>query len=137
MPNFWLLKTEPSAYSYADLEKDGKTTWDGVKNNYALKNMSQMKKGDLVFIYHTGDEKQIVGIAEVISNPYPDPKQKNPRLLVIDLKPHKNLSRPVTLAELKAQKDLKNFELVRLPRLSVMLVSPEIWKKILKLVGEK
>lgn len=96
-----------------------------------------MKKGDLVFIYHTGDEKQIVGIAEVISNPYPDPKQKNPHLLVIDLKPHKKLSRPVTLAELKSHKELKNFDLIRLPRLSVMPVSPEIWKKILKLAGEK
>jgi len=137
MPNFWLLKTEPSTYSYSDLGKDGKTSWDGVKNNYALKNMSQMKRGDSVFIYHTGDEKQIVGIAEVISNPYPDPKQKNPRLLVIDLKPHEKLSRPVTLAELKSQKDLKNFELVRLPRLSVMPVPLEIWKKILKLAGEK
>jgi len=137
MSNFWLLKTEPLTYSYSDLEKDGKTTWDGVKNNYALKNMSRMKKGDLVFIYHTGDEKQIVGIAEVISNPYADLKQKNPRLLVIDLKPHKKLSKLVTLAELKAQKDLKNFELVRLPRLSVMPVPPEIWKKILKLAGEK
>lgn len=135
MHNFWLLKTEPSTYSYSDLEKDGKTIWDGVANNYALKNMSQMKKGDLVFIYHTGEEKQIVGIAEAISNPYP--KQKNPRLLVVDLKPHKKLSRPVTLAELKAQKDLKSFELVRLPRLSVMPVPAEIWKKILKLAGEK
>ena len=137
MPNFWLLKTEPSTYSYSDLEKDGKTTWDGVKNNYALKNMSQMKKEDLVFIYHTGEEKQIVAIAEIISNPYLDPKQKNPHLLVIDLKHRKKLSRPVTLAELKAHKDLKNFELVRLPRLSVMPVPAEIWKKILKLAGEK
>ena len=137
MPNFWLLKTEPSTYSYSDLEKDGKTTWDGVANNYALKNMSQMKRGGLVFIYHTGEEKQIFGIAEAISNPYPDPKQKNPRLLVSDLKPYKKLSRPVTLAELKAQKELKNFELVRLPRLSVMPVPPDIWKKILKLAGEK
>ena len=137
MPNFWLLKTEPSTYSYSDLEKDGKTTWDGVKNNYALKNMSQMKKEDLVFIYHTGEEKQIVAIAEIISNPYLDPKQKNPHLLVIDLKPHKKLSKPVTLVELKAQKDLKNFELVRLPRLSVMPVAKEIWEKIMNMGAGK
>ncbi len=137
MPKYWLLKTEPSAYSYSDLEKDGETTWDGVANNYALKNLSQMQKGDLVFIYHTGDEKQVVGLAQIISNPYPDPKQKNSGLLVIDLKPYKKLSHPVTLSELKAQKELKDFELVRLPRLSVMPVAKEIWKRILNLAGER
>ncbi len=131
------MKTEPSAYSYSNLEKDGNTTWDGVKNNYALKNMSRMKKGDLVFIYHTGEEKQVIGIAEVISNSYPDPKQKNPNLLVIDLKSSKKLARPVTLAEIKSQKELKNFELVRLPRLSVMPVAKEIWDKILRIASEK
>ncbi len=137
MPNFWLLKTEPSAYSYSNLEKDGKTMWDGVTNNYALKNMSQIKKGDVVFIYHTGDEKQVVGIAKTISDPYPDPKQKTPRLLVIDLEPYKKLAKPVTLYELKAKKELKSFELVRLPRLSVMPVAKGIWEIILKMAGEK
>ena len=130
MPNYWLLKTEPSVYSYADLERDKRTVWDGVANPLALKHLRAMKKGDLAFVYHTGDEKQIVGIAEVVSDAYPDPKQNDARLVVVGLKPHKRLFKPVTLAEVKARKEFADFELVRMGRLSVMPVSMARWQRI-------
>lgn len=130
MPNHWLLKTEPSTYSFADLKRDKHAVWDGVSNALALKHLRSMKRGDLVFIYHTGDEKQIVGVAEVTSDPYADPKEKDPRLVVVDLKPRERLKRPVTLAEVKALREYRDFELVRMGRLSVMPVSEERWKKL-------
>jgi predicted RNA-binding protein with PUA-like domain len=126
----WLLKTEPGTYSYDTLEKDGKTVWDGVSNNLALQFIRQMKKGDLAFIYHSGDEKQIVGIAEITSNAYPDPKLKDGKLVVFDLKPKSKVKRPVTLAEIKADKSFADFHLVRMSRLSVMPVTPAQWEKI-------
>jgi predicted RNA-binding protein with PUA-like domain len=129
---YWLLKTEPTVYSYANLEKDKKTVWDGVTNNLALKHIRSMCKGDLAFIYHTGDEKSLIGIAEVASDPYPDPKEKDPRLAVVDIKPKEKLPRALPLLEIKAQTQLKEFELVRLPRLSVMPVSDSIWKLLLE-----
>ncbi len=130
MPNYWLLKTEPGTYSYADLERDGKAVWDGVTNPLALKHLRTMKKGDLAFIYHTGDEKQIVGIADVASDPYPDPKQKDAKLAAVDLKPREKLKRPVTLAEVKAHKEFADWELVRMGRLSVMPVDSKRWQRI-------
>ena len=133
MANHWLLKTEPSTYSYTDLERDKKAVWDGVSNALALKHLRTMKRGDLAFIYHTGDEKQIVGIADVTSNPYPDPKEKDARLVVVDLKSRERLARPVTLAEVKADAGFGDFELVRIGRLSVMPVSESRWKKLLKM----
>lgn len=128
---YWLLKTEPSTYSYTDLERDKKTTWDGVSNNLALRHLRSMKKGDRAFIYHSGDEKSIVGIAEIDSDPYPDPKLNDPRLVVVDVKPLKKLKMPVPLASIKAQKAFASFELVRIPRLSVMPVSRDIWNMLL------
>jgi predicted RNA-binding protein with PUA-like domain len=136
MPNHWLLKTEPSTYAFADLERDKKAVWDGVSNALALKHLRSMKRGDLAFIYHTGDEKQIVGIAEVTSDAYPDPKENDTRLVVVDLKPRDRLSRPVTLAEVKADGEFWDFELVRMGRLSVMPVSEERWKKLMKMALE-
>ncbi|HXG01661.1 MAG TPA: EVE domain-containing protein [Bacteroidota bacterium] len=124
---YWLLKTEPSTYSFEDLLRDGKTVWDGVTNALALKNLRTMKKGDLAFIYHTGDEKAIVGIAEIASDPYPDPRAKNEKLTVVDLRPKRRLSHPVPLAAIKSRKELARFELVRLPRLSVMPVPKDVW----------
>ena len=121
----WLLKTEPSSYSYPDLERDRKTTWDGVSNPVALRNLRAMKQGDECFIYHTGDEKRIVGIAKVAKEAYPDPKATDPKLVVIDLTPVRALKRPVTLAEIKADKRFAGWELVRQPRLSVMPVSAD------------
>jgi predicted RNA-binding protein with PUA-like domain len=127
MANRWLFKTEPSVYSFQQLQKDKKTMWDGVKNNLALKNLKDIKKGDEIFIYHTGDEKAAVGIARALGGAYPDPSQKNPRMLVVDIEAVKPLSRAVTLAEVKANKKLANFDLVRLSRLSIMKVSDEQW----------
>lgn len=127
---YWLLKTEPSCYSYEDLENDKKTTWDGVSNNLALKYLRQIKKGDLAIIYHTGDAKAAVGVAEVTSNPYVDPKENDPKLAVIDLKPKKKLAKEVTLAEIKANKSMQDFLLVKMARLSVMPVTDTQWKFI-------
>jgi predicted RNA-binding protein with PUA-like domain len=116
----WLLKTEPSGYSYDDLEKEGRAVWDGVTNPVALKNLRAMKAGDRVFIYHTGDEKAVVGRAEVVRAAYPDPKAKDPRLVVVDVKPAGRLKRPVTLAEIKAMPLFAESPLVRQGRLSVV-----------------
>jgi predicted RNA-binding protein with PUA-like domain len=128
---YWLLKTEPGTYSYDDLERERKTVWNGVSNNLALKNIRSMSKGDLAFIYHTGDEKSIVGIAEIVSSPYPDPKAKDPRLVVVDLQSRERLRKAVTLAEVKANRDFADFALVRIGRLSVMPVSAAHWKTLL------
>jgi predicted RNA-binding protein with PUA-like domain len=130
MPNYWLLKTEPSTYSFADLERDKRAVWDGISNALALKHLRSMRRGDLAFIYHTGDEKQIVGIAELTSDPYPDPKEKEPKLVVVDLKPRERLPRAVTLAEIKVGAEFRDFELVRMGRLSVMPVSESRWKRL-------
>jgi len=130
MPQTWLLKTEPSTYSFADLQRDKRTVWDGVKNPQALKNLSQVKPGDRLLIYHTGNEKAVVGVATALAAAYPDPKKNDPRLLVIDLAPVAALPRAVTLAEIKASSAFKGWELVRLPRLSVMPVSAAHWAEI-------
>lgn len=127
MANRWLFKTEPSAYSFQQLERDKKTVWDGVKNNLALKNLKEIKKGDQILIYHTGDEKAAVGVARAVSGAYPDPSENDPKLLVVDIEALKALARPVSLAEVKANKKLANFDLVRLSRLSIMKVSDEQW----------
>jgi len=133
MANRWLLKTEPTAYSWAQLERDESTVWDGVKNALALKHLAAVAKGDEVLVYHTGDEKAAVGIAEVTRGAYPDPKQKDARLVVIDLRPRRALPRPVPLAEMRANRKLAGFDLLRLPRLSVVPVSPAQWSAILEM----
>jgi predicted RNA-binding protein with PUA-like domain len=135
MPNYWLLKTEPGTYSFADLEREKRATWDGVANALALKHLRSMKRGDLAFIYHTGDEKQIIGIAEVISDSYPDLHENDPKLAVVDLKPRERLPRPVTLAEIKAKPEFRDFELVRMGRLSVMPVSASRWQRLCKMAA--
>ena len=135
MANRWLFKTEPSVYSYQQLEKDKKTIWDGVKNNLALKNLNDIEKGVQILIYHTGDEKAAVGVARALSGAYPDPSQKNPRMLVVDIEAVKPLPRPVTLAEVKTNSKLANFDLVRLSRLSIMKVSEEQWNIIETMAG--
>lgn len=133
MSNCWLVKTEPSEYSYDDLAEDTKTVWSGVSNNLALKHIRSMKKGDIVFIYHTGDEKAVVGIAEIVSNPYPDPAGKDPKLAVVDLKPKGKLKKVVTLQQIKSDKRFAEFELARIPRLSVMPVSKAVWDAIVNM----
>ncbi|MGH9378655.1 MAG: EVE domain-containing protein [Terriglobia bacterium] len=135
MPGKWLLKSDPDHYSFADLARDRRTVWDGISNNLALKNLRMARSGDLALIYQTGDEKRLVGIAEVVSDPYPDPKQKNPKLAVVDLAARQALPRRVTLEEIKRQPGLGDFALVRLPRLSVMPVTEPQWKLMMKLAG--
>jgi len=128
MATRWLFKTEPSVYSFQQLQKDKKTMWDGVANNLALKNLKDIQKGDLIFIYHTGDEKQAVGVARALGGAYPDPSKKAPKLLVVDIEAVKPLAKPVTLAAVKADKKLANFDLVRNSRLSIMKVTDEQWE---------
>ncbi len=128
---YWLLKTEPSTYSFDDLLRDGKTVWDGVTNHLALKHLRAMKKGDLAFIYHTGEEKALVGVAEIVSAPYPDPRTKDGNLTVVDLTPKYRLKHPVALSAIKSKKEFARFELVRLPRLSVMPVAKDVWDALL------
>jgi len=135
MPNYWLLKTEPSAYSYDRLERDGRAVWDGVKNPVALKNLRAMQPGDAALIYHTGDEKAAVGVAEIVTAAYPDPKGKDPKLVVVDLKPAGRLPRPVPLAAIKADSAFQDHPLVRVGRLSVVSLSALQWKKLLALGG--
>ena len=134
--NYWLAKQEPSGprgYNFETFKKDKKTIWDGVHNNLALKHMREIKKGDLVLFYHTGDERQIVGIMEVISEPYSNPKEDNKRFIVFDVKHKKSLKRPITLDEIKKQKKFQNWELIRISRLSVMPVPKHIWDAIIDL----
>ena len=133
---FWLLKSEPEHYSYADLERDGRTVWDGVANNAALIHIRAMQPGDLALIYHTGDERRAVGLAEVASEPYPDPQAGDPKLAVVDVRPLRALGRGVTLAEIKADPAFADFALVRQGRLSVVPVTPEQWARILAMAGE-
>jgi predicted RNA-binding protein with PUA-like domain len=127
----YLMKEEPSNYNYDAFAKDGGTTWTGVKNPVAQKNLRSIRKGDLVFYYHTGDEKAVVGIAKATTDAYPDPADPTGRAHVVDLAPVKKLKRPVTLAEIKADRRFKDFPLTYLPRLSVMPVTDSQWKMIL------
>ena len=135
MANYWLVKTEPSTYSYDDLARAATAVWDGVKNPVALRNLRAMHPGDQVLVYHTGDEKAVVGWATVVSAPYADPKKKDPKLIVIDLKAQRRLPQPVTLAQIKADKTLSELPIVRQGRLSVSPVTAPQWSKLLKLAA--
>ena len=130
---FWLLKTEPGEFSWDDLERDGRTVWDGVPSAPGLKHIRSIRKGDEAIVYHTGNERQAVGLAQVTSDPYPDPAAGDPRLVVFDLAPLRRLAHPVTLAEVKADPAFAGFALVREPRLSVMPVPPALWRRLLAL----
>lgn len=128
----WLLKEEPSSYSYDTLVRDGGTTWSGVKNPLARKHLRAIRKGDRLFYYHTGKEKAVVGIARAVSHAYTDPADPTGQAPVVDITPVKRLARPVTLAEIKADRVFAAFPLTRLPRLSVMPVSDKEWEAIEK-----
>jgi len=129
----WLFKEEPTHYSYDDFVKDGGTTWSGVKNPVAQRHLHAVKKGDRVFYYHTGDEKQIVGVAKATGDAYGDPEDKTGKSAVVDVTPVRKLKRPVTLKEIKAEPSFKDFPLVRISRLSVMPVSDAEWNRIEKM----
>jgi predicted RNA-binding protein with PUA-like domain len=131
----FLVKTEPSTYSYADLVRDKRTVWDGVSNPVALKHLATIRKGDTVVVYHTGDEKQAIGLAAAVSDAYPDPKLKDPKRPVVDLAPERTLPKPVTLAQVKADAVLKANDLARLPRLSVIPFTEAQFQRLLRLAG--
>ena len=107
----WLLKTEPSSYSFEDLAREGRTVWEGVGNALALRHLRAARQGDEALVYHTGDEKAVVGIARVVSDPYPDPRQDDPRRVVIDLEPVRRLPEPVSLLDIKADPAFRDFDI--------------------------
>lgn len=129
----WLLKTEPDTYAWADLVRERVGRWDGVRNATALGHLRAMRPGDEAFIYHTGAEKAVVGIARIRSAAYPDPKAGDPRLVMVDLAPVRALAAPVTLAAIKGDGRFADCALVRIPRLSVMPMTAAQWKAILAL----
>jgi predicted RNA-binding protein with PUA-like domain len=135
MPQHWILKTEPSDYSFADLQRDRRTRWSGVSNPVALKHLRSMAPGDEVMIYHTGDEKRIVGLARVAGAPYPDPDAGDERRTVVDVSAGEPLAKPVTLATIKADPAFAELALVRQGRLSVVPVPDQLWKRLLELGG--
>lgn len=128
----WLLKTEPKAYGYSDLEREGRTVWDGVTNPVALKNLRSMKEGDEALVYHTGDEKAVVGTARVARAAYADPKGRDPRLVVVEIEAAGRMKTPVTLAEIKAMAAFADSPLVRQGRLSVVPLTREQWKAVME-----
>lgn len=131
--NYWLVKSEPSVYSWDQFNIDKKTFWNGVRNYAARNNMREMKKGDEVFYYHSNEGMEIVGIAKVVKEFYQDPTTDNPNWVVVDLKPVKKLKTPVTLAQAKKESKLSNMELIKNSRLSVQKVTEEEWNFILKM----
>jgi len=134
---YWLIKSEPSAYSWDQLVKDKKTSWTGVRNFQAQINLKAMKVGDRAFFYHSGEGKEIVGIAEVTKTAYPDSTDKDGKSVTVDFKAVEPVKKKVTLAEIKADPKFKEMKLVRQSRLSVSPVSDEHWKLLLKMAGGK
>jgi len=132
----WLLKTEPKAYSYSDLEREGRAVWDGITNPVALKNLRAMKAGEDAFVYHTGDEKAVVGTARVARAAYADPRKGDPRLVVVEIEATGRMKRPVTLAEIKALDAFAGSPLVRQGRLSVVPLTPAQWKAVTERGGK-
>ncbi|HEX4952643.1 MAG TPA: EVE domain-containing protein [Thermoanaerobaculia bacterium] len=135
MTNRWLLKTEPSDYSFADLEREGRTIWDGVGNNLALIHMRNVRRGDEALIYHTGGERSVVGIARVVSDPYADPALGDPKRAVFDVEVRRRLARPLSLDEIKADPAFSGFDLLKNSRLSAMPVPEPLYQRILALAG--
>ena len=134
---YWLIKSEPSAYSWDQLVKDKKTSWTGVRNFQAQINLKAMKVGDRAFFYHSGEGKEIVGIAEVAKTAYPDSTDKEGKSVTVDFKAVEPVKKPVTLAEIKADPRFKEMKLVRQSRLSVSPVSDEHWKLLIRMAGGK
>jgi predicted RNA-binding protein with PUA-like domain len=135
MKNYWLVKQEPSDYSWSDFVKDGSTTWTGVRNFSARNNLRRMSKGDHVLFYHSGEDKAVVGIAKVTRTAYRDATAKEGDWSAIDLAPVKPLPRPVALADIKSRPQFKNIALVRQSRLSVMPLSAKDFQTIIKMAG--
>ena len=134
---YWLLKSEPSAYSWDRLVKDGRTNWSGVRNFQAAANLKAMKLGDRAFFYHSNEGLEIVGVVEIVKEAYPDPGDKEGRFVQVDVKPLHPVKTPVTLKAIKAEKALADLKLVRQSRLSVVPVTPEEWRHLAKMAGIK
>lgn len=135
--HYWLLKSEPSAYSWDQLVKDGRTNWSGVRNYQAAINLKAMKKGDRAFFYHSNEGLEIVGVMEIVKEAYPDPTDKAGRFVMVDVAPVLAVKQRVTLAEIKKTPALKDLALVKQSRLSVSPVSADEWRVIIKMAGIK
>lgn len=132
---YWLLKTEPEEYSYCDLERDGTTVWEGVSNSLALKHLRTMEIGDLALIYHTGKQRRVIGVAQVVSQPYPDPKLDDAKRVVVQVQALRRVQEPITLTQIKQDGNFEGFDLLRLTRLSVVPVSERHWQRLLQLTS--
>ena len=133
---YWLVKSEPNKYAFADLQRDGKTVWDGVRNFAAASHLKAMKTGDEVLYYHSQEGLEVVGVAKVVREAFPDASDPTGRFVAVEIAPVRALPKPVTLAQMKATPDLAALEMIRQGRLSVSPVRPEEWKAILKMAGE-
>ena len=131
--NYWLLKSEPSSWSWEDQQNVDKEMWDGVRNYQARNNLIKMKKGDLCFFYHSVTQKKIVGIVKIVKEYYPDPTDESNQFVAVDVKKYKNLKNPVTLETIKKEKKLSNLSLVKQSRLSVMPIDKKSWDLIIKI----
>ena len=134
---YWLIKSEPSAYSWDQLVEEKKTVWSGVRNYAARLHLRAMKKGDLAFYYHSNEGTEIVGIAKIVKEAYQDPTTTDDKWVAVDVAPHKKLKKPVSISEIKSDKRLANMALVRISRLSVQPVTEEEWKIVMEKAGEK
>ena len=135
--NHWLIKSDPEDYAYDDLVRAKRDVWNGVRNNQALIYLRQMQKGDQVMVYHSGKDKAVMGLAEIVRGPYPDPEAGDEKWVVVDLKPTTRLPRPIPLSVIKADKAFARFQLVTISRLSVMPVPPDLWKKLCEMGGKQ
>jgi len=136
IPNHWLVKSEPSKYAFSDLQRDGRTVWDGVRNNTAALHLRAMKLGDQAFFYHSVDGLAVVGIAEIVREFFLDPSDPAGRFVAVEVAPVRPLPIPVTLAQMKANPALANLAMLKLFRLSVSPVTAEEWGDILRMAGE-
>jgi predicted RNA-binding protein with PUA-like domain len=134
---YWLFKEEPDHYNFADLEKDGVTVWDGISNNLARKNLRNVRHGDRIWYYHTGKEKAIVGEMCAVGEPKPDPESDDPKAVVVEVRAVRRLQPPVTLGQIKKDPVLADWDLVRLPRLSVMPLTKAQWRRVEKLSRQR
>ena len=130
MPKHWLFKTEPQDYSFDDLQRDKRVMWAGMRNSVTLKNLRDVRLGDQILIYHAGDENALVGMAEAVTDAYPDPEENDESIVVVEIRPRRKFSQPVLLAELKASFTLNDLDPARLPLLSIMPVSNSHWEAI-------
>jgi predicted RNA-binding protein with PUA-like domain len=133
--NYWLLKSEPDTYSWQQMQTDGISPWDGVRNYQARNNMNAMKIGDLCFFYHSNKDREIVGIVEVVREAYPDHTDPSGKFTMVDVKFCRSLAQPVSLAAIKANQKLQEIALIKQSRLSVMPISPTHWEEILRMSG--